>query len=509
MNKLAKWLMFTLSICAALAHGSDKLPEMPEAPVLNSDIISQRKQEREQAESLRPKQDDLLRQTQLKQADDGSPKPPANLSDEELLAQPQILEKLLVINLLSTNVRNLEHLSQLYVKTNNPDPSLLDWAQAALLVNKNLKQAIRAYRSLSARFPNNTFIRFQLAALLYQNQEFEAAKSQFEKLRAADNMGAEEIATFDQYLQAIANKEQWNFSLDGNFLRDKNMTELADTGTQMVLDNGGVITQSTPKESGSGIGWNLGASRQWSFDKGRFSSFDSSISHKYYWNNKKFNELGIYASAGYGYADARTRVQIAPYFYKRLYAGGMNNNEGEKPKLHSYTDTLGVSLSSMYWMTPKLRGTVSYSFGKDRYSDDALNARNRSSSHSLGGSMMYLRNPKQYFGVGLDISKRNAVTESNSYKRPSARVFWGQEWVGGISTNLSFNVAKRQYDGTHFVGLRQENKEYNTSLTVWHKALHFKGFTPKLNVNWHRTKSNIPIYSYRKNQAFIQVEKSF
>lgn len=504
MNKPSKWLIFILAACTAMAHGND-IPAP--TPVPNSDVISQRAQEHEQAESIKPKQDDLLRQTKLKS--EAAPASSAALGDEQLLAQPELLEKLLVLNLTANRLQHLEHLSKLYAQTPTPDTSLVEWSQAALLAKKNLNQSIRAYRSLAGKFPDNTFIRFQLASLLYQNQEFESAKVQFEKLRAANNMKAEDIAVFDEYLQAIAGKEKWEFSLSGNFLRDKNLTELADTGTKMVLDNGGVITQSTPKESGQGINLNLGAARQWSFDKGRFTSFNSSVSSKYYWNNRKFNELGFYASAGYGYADARSRVQIAPYFYKRFYSGGVNNEPDAKPQLQAYSNTLGVSLSSSYWLTPKLRGTASYQYGRDRYNDNALNARNRGQTHSLGGNMLYLRNPKQYFGLGLNVSKRNSVSETNSYTRPSARVFWGQEWIGGFSTNVSFSAAKRKYDGMHFVGVKQENKEYDTSLQIWHKALHVKGFTPKLSVEWHKTKSNIPIYSYKKNQAFIEVEKAF
>ena len=86
---------------------------------------------------------------------------------------------------------------------------------------------------------------------------------------------------------------------------------------------------------------------------------------------------------------------------------------------------------------------------------------------------------------------------------------WGKEWPLGISTNASVGYAKRTYREASFFRVKQKNDEYNVALSIWHKKIHYAGFTPRLTWVYAKTNSNLPIYSYDKNQILFEVSKSF
>lgn len=60
-----------------------------------------------------------------------------------------------------------------------------------------------------------------------------------------------------------------------------------------------------------------------------------------------------------------------------------------------------------------------------------------------------------------------------------------------------------------FKGERRRDKELNTSLSLWHRALHFKGITPRLTLSHRETRSNDVFNEYEKNRAFVEFNKTF
>lgn len=503
LNKLLSncFAAFCVSI-ANLAYANEPIA-MPSISVETHDVQIE-KDKLDKIQPIAPSDDDLLRKQKLNSSKSkiiANTVPKAN----DIKSDARALEKLLAYQLATGNKTNLAKLIEVYREVEDRDESLIEWAEAMLLAETDLTKSIRAYRTLAAKFPENDFIRFQLATTLFYNQELDAAREQFQKLRASSKVDKDDIAVFDQFLERIANKSKWNFTFGAQYLNDRNITESADVGTTMVLANGGTLTQTNPKETGRGINYNVGASKQWSLNQGKYIQLDSEISHKYYWDNKKFNELFAYVGTGVGYANARLNLQATPYATKRWYAGGVGSDSS---KLKSYTQSAGVSLLGSYWITPSVKYTANYNVGYEKYRDDDLANRYNGSNQNIGNTVMWLTSPKQYWGGGVDFTHRNAKDDVVSYNRPNVRVFWGQEWPKGFVTRVNASVAKRNYREANFLG-KQKNTEYRTSVSAWHKAVHFKGFTPRLTFSYEKTKSNIPLYSFKKKQAFIEVDKTF
>lgn len=444
--------------------------------------------------------EDLLRQEQLVNTGEFTL---SSQAKADLIKNPAELEQALVQSLISRNIKPLSQLVDIYKQVENRDESLIEWANAILAVNNDLNESVMLYRKLIAAFPDNPFIRYQLAETLFFNQEYEASKDQFEKIRATLS-NEKDIEVVNRYIETIKAKDQWNFSFGATFLNDNNLSNSADQGTQMILPNGGTFTYDTPKQTGQGISAWLGANKQWTLSGGKYIKLDSGLSSKYYWDNKRYNDLNANVGLGFGYSTARFDVEFMPRIYKTWYAGGVNYGEA----LKQYSTNYGANLTTSYWLTKNLKYTFSYGFGYDKY-DRLVNAKQYDGpSHSLTNALTYFPSAKQYWMVAADLSRKQAKDESNSYFRYGTRLVWGQEWPLGVSTSLSLGMAKRNYKEASFLG-KQKNKEYSANISLWHKELHYAGFTPRLSWNYTKTSSNIPFYSYDKSQFMIDVNRTF
>lgn len=422
----------------------------------------------------------------------------------ELIENQELLEELFLNALISVNTSQLKGYSKLYRLVKNRDQSLIDWANAVLLRDVDLNQSIEVYRNLITVFPDNPFIRFQLAETLFHNQNFESAKQQFEKLRASSN-NAKDIQVYNRFIENINRQDEWNFAFGFSFLNDKNLANSAKEGTVAYLPNGSTLTYSTPRQSGQGLSAWINANKRWHSENGRYVAFDSSVAGKYYWDNKYYNEVNTQIGLGVGYANARWGVEFMPTFQKRWFAGGVSQGKS----LKSYMNTYGFDLSANYWLNQKFKYSLQYSYGDERYKSESNKRQYDGLAQSLTHSITYLPNIYQYWGLSFDIGQKKAKDLANAYRRAGVKVTWGQEWKNGLSSTISFGVAKRHYKVPSFIGVKQKNNEYFASASLWHKKVHYKGFTPKVTYNYTKTQSNVPIYQYDKHQVFFNISKSF
>lgn len=475
------------------------LPHFSYAQTVNIRDVEKTKIETDKINTKTVKED-LLRQETL--SSDQEFKLSEN-AKADLVKNSEQLEQAIVQALIYRNTKALPELISVYRQVSDRDDSLIEWADAILAINNDLDESIKIYRKLISAFPDNSFIRYQLAETLFFNQEYEASKAQFEKIRTTVS-NPQDVEVINRYIDVINSKEQWNFSFGTTFLNDPNLANAADEGTQMILQNGAVLTYNTPKQKGQGISAWFGADKQWALSNGKYLKLSSGMSGKYYWDNKRYNDLDANIGLGLGYSNAKFNIEFMPRIYKRWYAGGYNYGNA----LKRYSTNYGASLTTNYWLTQRLKYTFSYSFGYDKY-DREVNANQYDGpAHYLTNALSYLPSAKQYWMLALDLSHKKAKDRSNAYSRYGTRLVWGQEWPLGISSSISLGIAKRNYKEASFLG-KQENKEYSSGISLWHKEIHYAGFTPRVTWNYTKTDSNIPFYSYDKSQVFLEASRTF
>lgn len=424
-------------------------------------------------------------------------------SPEYLMDNLEELEALLSEFLILGNSEGLKVLLPLYAKVPIRDPYVIDWGEAIIAMESGeYATAVEAYRKLIAVLPDNEILRFQLAIALFKNAELIAAKDQFQKLRASE-LGPEVIQTIEAYLTMIDRRDEWEIFGSLSYISNDNIGNTVPKGTKILLPNGGEFTSNQSVESASGLSFSLGADKTWSLNDHLYGALHLSTSGSIYFDNKKYNDLLGGIGVGLGYRTARLDVELNPYFQKRWYAQGSSGNGNLKP----YSQIPGLRLNARYWLSPNWQYQTAIQYGEEKY---VKNYQHLDGGNFLwSNSIMFMPNQKQYFYAGIDYNYKSAKNLSNSYDRYGLRAGWGQEWPKGISTNLSAGYGLRQSKGVDFLNIKRKDKEFSTSLSLWHRNFYVFGVTPRLVYTYDNTNSNNPFYTYDNSKIYLDFRKTF
>ena len=215
-----------------------------------------------------------------------------SMTKEELAQHPDLIVRGLIPAVLQNNEQAVELLLPMYKNLPNQDPFLRDWAEAISAKSQgNFADAVARYRSLFAQKSDVPALRYQLAQSLFLNNNNEAAKDQFQKLRA-ENLSPDSVAIIDQYLTALNKRDQWKFSGGMSFLNETNINNAPKAGTKV----GG--WEAWKKESAQGFSYYFNTEKKWSLPNQFFTKMELDASGKYYWNNKNImNSMYVQAWA--------------------------------------------------------------------------------------------------------------------------------------------------------------------------------------------------------------------
>lgn len=423
------------------------------------------------------------------------------MSKQTLAKHPELIARALLQAVIQGNAENVKLLLPIYESTPNQsnDVLLTQWALAILARhNQDHTQAIKRYRQLIAAKPDIPPANLQLAITLFENNELQAAQAQFHKLRA-DVLPYEMQVLIERYLQAIAYKDRWTVDGGLTYLNDPNINNAPKVN---IIEQQAGVLRAEPKQSAEGMGMNASIGKRWSWGNGYFNTANLSGNAKYYWDNQKYNEASAHVRLGIGYQNSKMQVITTPFIEQTLYAGGSTDSQ----TLRRFSKSSGVSFDVNYWLTPKWQLSGSYEYTDQRYhTRKHLNGH----SHFASTELIHYPNAQRQLYANLNYNQTNARDADDSFVRRGATVGWRQEWNKGLSTNLSASFAKKQHQGpTALFGVIHRN-EYGLQASVWHRAWHYKGITPRLTYQYHKNKSNHPFYSFDKQRVYISFTKQF
>lgn len=420
-----------------------------------------------------------------------------SLSKEELVNYPDLVIRALIPALIQANEENVELLAPIYKQQQNIDPILSKWADALLARKQgDYAQSINLYRQLIAAQPQVVPVRFQLAETLFANNDNEAAEDQFQKLRT-ESLPEPLYQVIEKYLEAINKRDAWRFSGGMSYVQEPNINNAPKAGTTF---NG---FKAWDRESAQGFAYNFGAEKRWSLRNGFFTKLDLSGYGKYYWDNKKYNELSVRLGAGVGYRNVKTEISLTPFTERRWYGGGSSGGN----ELKRFSVNSGARIDLSHWITAKWQISTALEYGEQRYtSRKHLNGNN----YLLSNTLLYAPNSNRYLFAGLDYSIDNATAKDDANKRIGLRIGWGEEWNMGLSTLVTLSYAKRDYEEAgRLLAEAQENREFSSQVSVWHRSVHFWGVTPRITWAYQHNKSNHPFYNYDKHRVYLDLNKRF
>ena len=156
-----------------------------------------------------------------------------SMTKEELAKHPDLIVRGLIPAVLQNNGEAVQLLLPLYQNLPKQDPFLLEWANAInARENGRFSEEVTRYRTLFSQDSTILSLRYQLAQALFLNNDNEAAKDQFQKLRA-EQVSPESIAMIDQYLSALNRRDQWKFQGGLSFLNESNINNAPKAGTRI------------------------------------------------------------------------------------------------------------------------------------------------------------------------------------------------------------------------------------------------------------------------------------
>ncbi len=423
---------------------------------------------------------------------------------EYLNQNPAELEKVLTILIRNRDIARLAELLPIYEKYPKRDFSVVDWGNALIAESNNdYSTAINIYRKINSALPNIKLLRFHMANALFRDKQYEAAKSEFEKLRSEDILPDGDKKIINSYLEAISQNDRWNFDMGISYVRDPNVNNSPKKGAKVVT-NRGVFESNAESVVAEGVSYNFNTSKKWALNNNKYLSGYFSGSGSYYWNSHQNNDLTLETGVGFGYADSKKSFEVIPFFQNNFYVDSSVDNS----KLKQYYRKFGVRLESTNWLNENIKYSSNLTLARDKY----ISKYNHLSGNNYfwSNTLFYMPNQTSYFYGGLDFSLKDGTRDDDdSYNRFGSRLGWGRAWSLGISTRMSIGFAKKFFRGTDFTGIKRKDKEYNLNMSVWHRNIHFLGITPRLTWNYKKTDGNHPFYNYDKSNVYIELSKTF
>lgn len=422
-----------------------------------------------------------------------------SLSKDQLLQHPDLLVRAMMAALLYNRSEHTALLLPLYRQLPEPlrDALIEDWAQAQLeRADGRHGRAVRLYRRVLSERPDLLPVRLQLAASLFEDKQYAAAEDQFRRLRSETRLPESVHTQIDQYLAAIRNSSLWTFHGGLTYLNDRNLNNVPSNS-----DLGGGF-RTDPPEAGNGVAMSLGADKQYTWGSGLFHEVRADINGKYYWNNKKYNELAARAAVGAGYQNARNRIVLLPFAEYNWYAGGSKNSR----HLHRFSRSYGIGIESSRYFSPKWQGSV-----QAEYSRRIYRSRPHLNGHTAFASATFTYQPhaRRYWFAGSDYTRLRSRDRDDAYNRYGWRIGLGQEWGRGLSGRLTLSYARKRHLAPNFFNSVQNNREYGVGISLWHRRLHWLGITPRLSWHYQNNRSNQALYTYKRQRLFIELGKQF
>ena len=422
-----------------------------------------------------------------------------------LQENPQLIESFLSENIYQLTAEQLLTLIKIYQTVPKYNERLFLFAQGRIaFLQQDYAEATRLYRLVLSENPTLNPVRIELALALFYQKQDRAAQMQFEKAKSEANLPEPTRQFIDEYLNALKARQDWKIDLSFHYLRDKNVNNAADD-KQIALSNRATLTKSEKMrpQSAHGLAYHLGISRDFNLVDSHYLSVSNKLWGKNYWDNHEYDDISNRTLIGYAYKTAIQTRKIGPFYERRWYGN------------HRYRWNNGALLEYTHWLTPNLQLSHTLEMAKQHYFAERVLDGNLK---LFSSTLIWQPNAKQFFYLGGDFIAERTQVKQYASDSQGIRLGWGQEWGGGISSQLGLSVVKRQYKDTAKLGnldifsfkKSRSDHIYSANMTFWKRDWHFGGITPKLQLSWKKQESNIPqMYSYQQKNITLIFESTF
>ena len=286
------------------------------------------------------------------------------LNDDDLKNNLELTNHILNTAMIREDWATLEHIMGFYRDIPGYDPVMYEFVGGALLrAGGKHGKAIKIYRDIVRKQPDLSYVRLDLAGMLFENRAYRDAAKEFERVKREDiEPEAEEQA--ENYLQAISEANPWQVKAYTGWQYSNNVNNA--TSNDYFLWPFLVIEDETyyyklPREAESmphgGHGYSYGVQVQKDANvKGNHNlSFNLEAGGVYYPHWQADNEFNLSLDAGYKYKTLNNTFTLTPFVNASWF--------GNRP----YSKGTGISIGGGRWITPTVQLSGSYLGMRKKY----------------------------------------------------------------------------------------------------------------------------------------------
>ncbi len=307
----------------------------------------------------------------------------------QLLADKALTEQLIQQALRQRAWDLLTPILPLYAQIKEYDPILLAYAQGAMARQQGQHAlAVKAYRAIIAQQPDLVYVRFDLAAMLYENKEYEAAKDQFIKVKADDiDERLRHIA--DRYLMQIQRKTGWNLQAGAQYVQNSNVNNASSVkefniGPYVFIKN----EEAMPKKA-EGLSAFLTLDRDINIEGNHYATIAAQLNGTRYWDESEYNEHTLRLESGYKHQDIKASFSLSP-FYEQSWLGDAR-----------YGHNIGLVSEYSRWLSSNTQVIGAYIYANKRYHDQGLQ-RYEGNLHAFSSGIAYFVSSTLVLNGGTD-----------------------------------------------------------------------------------------------------------
>lgn len=430
------------------------------------------------------------------------------VTDEDLKSNRQLAERVINQAMFAEDWETLQHLMSFYPQMDGADPILVDYVLGAMARHQGRhSEAIRRYRRIVDAHPELSYVRLDLAAMLFENKAYRDAGEELATVQRDMRLAPVARASAVTYQQAVDQQQRWHGSYALGYTWTSNVNSATDN--RYFYMPAGMVddilllwemekADEDMRHSGHGPTWAARANRDVNLSGNHFLSLSGGADGTSYHNYSNFNEIEGNIQLGYKYQDLNAWFGVTPTASK-LWLGG-----------DGYSSTHGVSVDYGRWLGNSWQASAAFTWLKRNY-DESRYADYEGDIRSWSFNLVHVFSPDFIAFAGAGQQDESTTGAEESSMRRSVHIGAINNFGAGISTRTSFRFTRRSFDAPQslFLWQNRRDREYQANASIWKRDWSILGMTPKLNFNYERVKSTLYAYGRSEKEVTLMFEKTF
>jgi tetratricopeptide (TPR) repeat protein len=361
------------------------------------------------------------------------------------------------------------------------------------VAQKDYDGAISLYRRILVQEPDAERVRLDLARAFFLKGDYDNADRQFRFARAGD-IDDTVKANVDRFLAAINRLRQWTFNFAFALAPDTNQNAATSAAQVNIFGLPFALDKTARKQSGIGVAGNIGG--EWSPLLG--DNIKARIGGDLYrveYSGGQFDDMTISAYGGPQLLFSNWDVSVLATGFKRWFAN------------QDYVSGVGGKLAGDYGITSD------WLVGASVGGQSVTNAFIPEQSGPLWTAQLsaaYVLSPSSLFQLQLGFNRQEAQIAPYSYSGVWFGGGYSQDLPYGFSAGFQPSYFITRYDAMlPAFGKTRSDDAVMLAFTLLNRRFDYHGFTPRFSYVFTEQHSNIPIYSFTRNQFQIGLTSLF